>query len=62
MTSTNVVAALLPGGRLLIAILDPHVPDHRSPLRRHLRTERPAGQEGLEGLNPGTPTRTPTGE
>lgn len=49
MTSTNVVAARLTDGRLLIAILDPHVPDHRSPLRYHLRNEAPRGRKGPKG-------------
>jgi hypothetical protein len=31
------IAARLPGGRLLIAQLDPTTPDHQSPLRRALR-------------------------
>lgn len=37
----TVVAARLPDGRILIASLDPDVPDHHSPLRKHLRTETP---------------------
>lgn len=49
MPSTNVVAALLPGGRLLIAILDPQVPDRHSPLRYHLRNEAPDGRQGPKG-------------
>ena len=31
------VTARLPGGRLLIAHLDPHLPEPHSPLRRALR-------------------------
>lgn len=54
MPSTSVVAARLPGGRLLIAILDPHVPDHHSPLRYHLRNEAPNGRRGLRGPGSGT--------
>ncbi|WP_329047136.1 hypothetical protein [Streptomyces sp. NBC_01422] len=49
MPSTSVVAARLPGGRLLIAILDPAVPDHHSPLRHHLRNETPNSRQGLKG-------------
>ena len=51
MPSTNVVAARLPDGRLLIASLDPQVPDHHSPLRYHLRHEAPQGRQGPKGLN-----------
>ncbi|MCX4792507.1 hypothetical protein OG369_42795 [Streptomyces sp. NBC_01221] len=39
-TTHHVIAARLPGGRLLIAQLDPHTPEHRSPLRRALRANR----------------------
>ena len=49
MPSTNVVAARLPDGRLLIASLDPAVPDHHSPLRYHLRHEAPHGRQGPTG-------------
>lgn len=52
MTSTNTVAARLPDGRLLIAILDPTVPDHHSPLRHHLRTEAAHDRQGPKGPNP----------
>ncbi|WP_406516362.1 hypothetical protein OH809_45005 (plasmid) [Streptomyces sp. NBC_00873] len=50
----HTVTVRLPGGRFLIAILDPAVPDHRSPLRRHLRTE--TNSEGPKGLGSGTGT------
>jgi len=49
--STNVVAARRGDGRLLIASLDPQVPDHHSPLRYHLRHEAPQGRQGPKGLN-----------
>ncbi|MEU5490222.1 MULTISPECIES: hypothetical protein [Streptomyces] len=52
MTSTNTVAARLPDGRLLIAILDPTVPDHHSPLRHHLRAEAAHDRQGPKGPNP----------
>ncbi|MGW1409497.1 hypothetical protein [Streptomyces sp. NPDC002403] len=39
-TPHQVIAARLPGGRLLIAQLDPHTTEHRSPLRRVLRANR----------------------
>ena len=54
MTSTNTVAARLPDGRLLIAILDPAVPDRHSPLRHHLRNEAPEHQRGPKGPKPRT--------
>lgn len=53
--STSVVAARLPDGRLLIAILDPAVPDRHSPLRYHLRNEATGGRQGPKRPNPGTP-------
>ncbi|WP_392838767.1 hypothetical protein [Streptomyces sp. LN500] len=39
-TPHQVIAARLPGGRLLIAQLEPHTPEHHSPLRRALRASR----------------------
>lgn len=60
MTSTNVVAARLSDGRLLIAILDPTVPDHHSPLRHHLRRERPAASRGLKRPGSGSPAGVST--
>lgn len=39
--SDTTVAVRLPGGRLLIANLDPHTPPERSPLQRALRTPDP---------------------
>jgi hypothetical protein len=39
-TPHQVIAARLPGGRLLIAQLDPHTPEPHSPLRRALRANR----------------------
>lgn len=50
----HTVTARLPGGRFLIAYLDPTIPDHRSPLRRHLRAEINGDQQGLKGLTFGT--------
>ncbi|MFB7222455.1 hypothetical protein [Streptomyces sp. NPDC056227] len=35
----HTVTVRLPGGRFLIAHLDPTLPTHRSPLRRHLDSE-----------------------
>ncbi|MGW1468569.1 hypothetical protein ACWCPT_30010 [Streptomyces sp. NPDC002308] len=39
-TLEHTVAARLPDGRHLIALLDPDLPDHRSPLRRALAAHR----------------------
>ncbi|WP_406740752.1 hypothetical protein [Streptomyces atratus] len=40
ITPHQMIAARLPGGRLLIAQPDPHTPEHQSPLRRALRANR----------------------
>lgn len=47
--TTHTVTARLPGGRYLVAILDPNTPAQHSPLRRHLRTEATQATEGQQG-------------
>lgn len=54
-STTHTVAARLPGGRYLIAILDPNTTAEHSPLRRHLRTEAAHATEDQQGpKGPGT--------
>lgn len=59
MPGTNrTVTARLPGGRYLVAILDPNTEAEHSPLRRHLRTEATQATErrqGPKGLETGRP-------
>ncbi|WP_327335112.1 hypothetical protein [Streptomyces anulatus] len=53
--TTHTVTARLPGGRYLVAILDPNTEAEHSPLRRHLRTEATQAterQQGPETRNP----------
>ncbi|MCX4606827.1 hypothetical protein OG402_41100 [Streptomyces anulatus] len=47
--ATHTVTARLPGGRYLVAILDPNTEAEHSPLRRHLRTEAAERQQGPKG-------------
>lgn len=58
-STTHTVAARLPGGRYLIAILDPNTTAEHSPLRRHLRTEATQAtehQQGPKGPRTGEPS------
>ncbi|MFF2864521.1 hypothetical protein ACFVSX_32155 [Streptomyces rubiginosohelvolus] len=53
--TTHTVTVCLPGGRYLVAILDPNTTAERSPLRRHLRAEATQATEGQQGpKGPGT--------
>ncbi|MFD4795870.1 hypothetical protein [Streptomyces anulatus] len=60
MPGTNrTVTARLPGGRYLVAILDPNTTSQNSPLRRHIRTEATQAterQQGLKGPRTGEPS------
>ncbi|WP_097865799.1 hypothetical protein [Streptomyces sp. rh34] len=47
--TTRTVTARLPGGRYLVAILDPDTAAQHSPLRRHLRTEATQATERRQG-------------
>lgn len=47
--TTHTVTARLPGGRYLVAILDPNTASENSPLRRHLRTEATQATEDQQG-------------
>ncbi|MFF2411873.1 hypothetical protein [Streptomyces sp. NPDC058092] len=63
MTRPTLVAARLPGGRLLIASLDPNVPEHHSPLRQalrtapHLQADDPRGNRGRSSPDKPPPMR-----
>ncbi|MFD7855157.1 hypothetical protein ACFV6B_12850 [Streptomyces microflavus] len=59
MTTTHTVTARLPGGRYLVAILDPNTPAQHSPLRRHLHTEATQATEGPETGEPPTDATAP---
>lgn len=56
--TTHTVTARLPGGRYLVAILDPNTTVEHSPLRRHLRTEATQATERQQGPK-GPETRNP---
>lgn len=50
MPGTNrTVTARLPGGRYLVAILDPNTTSQNSPLRRHLHIEATQATQGQQG-------------
>ncbi|MEV3996733.1 hypothetical protein AB0K62_13785 [Streptomyces halstedii] len=60
MPRTTMVAVRLPGGRLLIASLDPTTPDHHSPLRHHFRAHANSSPQEPGEDQPGqTPIHAP---
>lgn len=61
--TTHTVTARLPGGRYLVAILDPNTAVEHSPLRRHLgaeATQATDGRQGPKGLRTGKPPSSAT--